>query len=179
VILYSELAIAILGVEVPPMLIVFLSLGIAAFVVVEVFLRRGRVSGIIVLTMGGATGALLGAYIPLFSAILMLLLLAVYDVIAVYRGPIGKIAAAGLEHLPGASFSFKNVNVGLGDLTFYSMLVSRMLLSFGWEACLASMFGVVFGSFLSFKMVEKKGIFPGLPFSVLLGLAASLITVMF
>ena len=176
VLLYSELALAIVGIDAPLALIVLSAVGIAALVVVEVFRVRGRVSGLIVLTLGGATGALLGAFIPLLTAVLMLLLLALYDVIAVYRGPVGKIAAVGLEYLPGASLSFMNVNVGLGDLTFYSMLVSRMLLSFGWVACFAGMLGVLVGAFLSFKMVEKKGIFPGLPFSVALGLSAAVIT---
>jgi len=104
--------------------------------------------------------------------------LAVYDVIAVYRGPVGKIASTGLEHLPGISFAFKNIRVGLGDLIFYSMLVSRMFLSYGWEVCIAATFGVLLGAFLSFKMVEKKTMFPGLPFSIMLGLAASFIVLM-
>jgi hypothetical protein len=104
--------------------------------------------------------------------------MAAYDVVAVYRGPVGKIAAVGVEHLPGTSFSFKDVNVGLGDLVFYSMLVSRMFLSFGWGTCIAATLGVLAGSLLSFKMVEKRGMFPGLPFSVALGLLASLVTVL-
>jgi hypothetical protein len=145
------------------------------FVLWEVFLRSGRFNEVIVLALGGATGTLLGASIPTTSAVLILLLLAVYDVIAVFRGPIGKIAAKGLENLPGVSFSFKKITVGLGDLTFYSMLVSHVFLSFGWEVCVAATLGVLLGSFLSFKMVEKKGIFPGLPLSILFGLIASVI----
>ncbi len=175
VVLYSELLLAIIGVEVSLAMILFLAFVATAFVVLEVFLRKGRFYEIILLVLGGATGTLLGASIPMFSAVLILLLLAVYDVIAVFRGPVGKIAAKGLEHLPGASFSFKNIHVGLGDLTFYSMLVSRVFLSFGWEVCVAATLGVLLGSFLSFKMVEKKGVFPGLPFSVLFGLLASFI----
>jgi len=53
--------------------------------------------------------------------------------------------------------------------------VSTVFLNFGWETCVAATFGVLLGSFLSFKMVEKKEMFPGLPFSVLFGLLASLI----
>ncbi|MCK4634195.1 hypothetical protein KAT42_05115, partial [Candidatus Bathyarchaeota archaeon] len=75
------------------------------------------------------------------------------------------------------SFSFRGVHVGLGDLTFYSMLVSRIFLSYGWLALVAATFGVLLGSFLSFKMVEKKGMFPGLPFSVLLGLLGAFLVV--
>ena len=175
VILYSDLFFMIIRLEVSLALILFLASFATVCVVLEVFLRKGRFYEVIILALGGATGTLLGASIPVFSAVLILLLLAVYDVIAVFHGPIGKIAAKGLEHLPGVSFSFKNIHVGLGDLTFYSTLVSRVFLSFGWEVCVAATCGVLLGSFLSFKMVEKKGVFPGLPFSVLLGLLASFI----
>lgn len=175
VMFYSELVFAILRLEgSSPAAMVLASLG-TMVVVLEVFLRKGMFYEVIVLILGGAVGTLLGASIPLLSAILILLLLAVYDVVAVFRGPVGKIAQKGLEHLPGISFSFRNVYIGLGDLTFYSMLVSRMFLSFGWLSYIASACGVLLGSYLSFKMVEKKGMFPGLPFSVLFGLTANLI----
>jgi presenilin-like A22 family membrane protease len=158
--------------------ILFLAFFATAFVVLQVFLRKGRFYEIIVLVIGGSTGSLLGASIPTLSTVLILSLLAAYDVIAVFYGPVGKIAETSLEYLPGASFSFKSIHVGLGDLTFYSMLVSHMFLSFGWEACAAATCGVLLGSFLSFKMVEKKEVFPGLPFSVLFGLLASFIALL-
>ncbi len=142
------------------------------FVVVQVIWWKGRFYEMIVLVFGGATGALLGSYIPLLSAVFILVLLAVYDVVAVFRGPVGKIAAKGLEHLPGASFAFRDIHIGLGDITFYSMLVSRVFLSFGLLACAFATLGVLVGSYFSFKMVEKKGMFPGLPFSIFLGLLA-------
>ncbi|UCE95311.1 MAG: hypothetical protein JSV51_06155 [Candidatus Bathyarchaeota archaeon] len=160
-------------IEVPILLIFTLAFAITVLIIREVFLKKGGLRGIILLVIGGAIGTLLGASIPFFSAILILLLLAVYDVYAVFRGPVGKIVAKGLEHLPGASFAFKRIHVGLGDLTFYSMLVSRMLLSLGWESCIAATLGVLLGAFLSFKMVERKGMFPGLPFPIVLGLLAA------
>ncbi|MGC9345818.1 MAG: hypothetical protein ACP5ER_03380, partial [Candidatus Bathyarchaeales archaeon] len=95
--------------------------------------------------------------------------LAIYDIFAVYRGPVGKIARSGLEHLRGLSFTFKDVQMGLGDLTFYSMLTSRVLLDSGPLFCFASATGVLIGTFLAFKMLEKKGMFPGLPFPTALG----------
>ncbi|MGB9134899.1 MAG: hypothetical protein WCC63_04885 [Candidatus Bathyarchaeia archaeon] len=178
VVFYSELLVVIVGFEVSPALILFLAFLVTAVVVFEIFMRRGRFYGVIVLVFGGAAGTLLGSSIPVVSAVLILLLLAVYDVVAVFRGPVGKIAAGGFEYLPGTSLSFKDIHVGLGDLVFYSMLVSRMLLSFGWATCVAAILGVLVGSFLSFKMVEKRGMFPGLPFSVVFGLLASLVAVL-
>ena len=45
-----------------------------------------------VICVGGALGIFFAKFIPLSSAIVLLVFLAVYDVIAVYKGPVGKIA---------------------------------------------------------------------------------------
>ena len=118
------------------------------------------------------------ASISLWSAVLILVFLAVYDIFAVYKGPVGKIAQSGIDQLQGLSFSFKDIQMGLGDLVFYSMLTGAMI--FGFPSSLypvvASVIGILAGSIVTFYMLEKKGIFPGLPFPILLGLALGLST---
>lgn len=173
VLLYLELFLMVIGAEVPALFLYGLGLATAIYVLLFVILRKGRLYEIVILIFGGTTGTLLGATIPLLSAIVILVFLAFYDVFAVFRGPVGKIASKGLASVPGISLSFRDVHVGLGDLVFYSMLASRMYLTFGWLTFSAASIGVMFGSFLSFKMVEKKGMFPGLPFSILFGLLAA------
>jgi hypothetical protein len=69
--------------------------------------------------------------------------------------------------------------MGLGDLTFYSMLSGHMLLNFGPISSLASIIGILAGCILSFIMLEKKGMFPGLPFPILFGLTAGLLVSLF
>jgi presenilin-like A22 family membrane protease len=137
-----------------------------------IFCSKGLLATGTVLVLGGALGAFLGTAVPTLSAVLVLGFLAVYDVFAVYRGPVGKIARSGLDQLKGLSVSFREIQMGLGDLTFYSMLCGHMLLFFGPVPCLASVAGVLVGCVLSFRMLEKKGIFPGLPFPIAFGLAA-------
>lgn len=131
-----------------------------------------------VVAIGGALGIFFGFSIPLYSAVLILAFLAVYDVIAVYRGPVGKIAASGLDQLQGLSFSFKDIQMGLGDLVFYSMLMGVMFFSFlpNILPTIMAIIGILAGSIITFFMLEKKGIFPGLPFPIMLGLALGLIT---
>jgi hypothetical protein len=51
------------------------------------------------------------------------------------------------------------------------MLIGVVLAVAGWVYCLFSVVGVLVGVFLGLKMLERKGIFPGLPFPVALGLA--------
>lgn len=137
----------------------------------EIFRGKGIGNVLTLLLLGGSLGAFLGVTIPTLSAILILSFLAIYDVYAVFRGPVGKIAAGGLEQLQGLSVSFKDVQIGLGDLTFYAMLTSLVLFATASPIFYAaSLIGVIIGAFLAFKLLEKKGMFPGLPFSVAFGL---------
>ena len=132
-----------------------------------------------IICVGGALGVFFGKNIPLYSAILILAFLAVYDVIAVYRGPVGKIAesSSGLDELKGLSYAFRDIQMGLGDLVFYSMLVGAMFFNFSsFLPCLVSIFGIIAGTIITFYMLERRGIFPGLPFPIMLGLAGGLIT---
>ena len=132
-----------------------------------------------VICVGGALGIFFAKFIPLSSAIALLAFLAVYDVIAVYKGPVGKIAqSSGLDMLQGLSFSFKDIQMGLGDLVFYSMMMGTMYFSFlpSLLPTITTVAGILAGSILTFFALEKKGIFPGLPFPIMLGLAAGIIT---
>jgi hypothetical protein len=74
------------------------------------------------------------------------------------------------------SFSFRDIQMGLGDLVFYSMLCAAMLRWLNPLSYLVSFVGVVGGSLVTFFMLEKKGIFPGLPIPILLGLAGGLLS---
>jgi presenilin-like A22 family membrane protease len=141
-----------------------------------VFLGGEGIRNVVVVLLGGALGVFLGWSIPLVSAVLILAFLAVYDIIAVYKGPVGKIANSGLDQLKGLSFSFKDIQMGLGDLVFYSMLCAAMLRSFTWISYLVSFVCVISGSFVTLFMLEKKGIFPGLPIPIFLGLAGGLLS---
>lgn len=139
--------------------------------------RLGEVArNLVVVLLGGALGVFLGWSIPLISAILILAFLAVYDIVAVYKGPVGKIAnSSGLDQLKGLSFSFKDIQMGLGDLVFYSMLTAAMLRSFTWLSYIVSFVGIIAGSFVTLLVLEKKAMFPGLPVPILLGLVGGLL----
>jgi len=157
------------GADYLPLILPFFTAALAYYMI---FRLHNAATDVAVLCIGGALGAFLGASIQTLSTVLILGFLAVYDAFAVYRGPVGKIARSGLDQLRGLSFSFREVQMGLGDLTFYSMLAGHMLLFFGVASTLASMVGILLGCVLSFRMLERKGMFPGLPFPIILGLAA-------
>jgi hypothetical protein len=128
--------------------------------------------------LGAMVGTFLGASIPTLTAIILLLGLACYDIFAVFKGPIGKIAEkTDLESLSGATLTFGDLTVGLGDLVFYSMLAGHTMLSFGFIPYAMASIGIVVGTYLGFKMLEKRSAFPGLPLSLIIGLGFMLVTV--
>jgi presenilin-like A22 family membrane protease len=136
---------------------------------------------IAVILIGGALGMFFGyniAGISLWSAVLILVFLAVYDIVAVYKGPVGKIAesSGGMDQLQGLSFAFKDIQMGLGDLVFYSMLTGAMIFGFSgtFLPVIASIIGILVGTVITFYMLGKRGIFPGLPFPIFLGLGLGL-----
>ncbi len=141
-------------------------------------LNRGP-QGIRILSItiiGSLTGTFLGASIPTMTAIVLLAALAVYDLVSVYRGPIGKIAEmADLEEFQGAVLTVGDLTIGMGDLVFYSMLTSNAMVNFGALSYLGAFAGVLIGSYLGFKMLERREVFPGLPFAICIGLAAMII----
>jgi len=130
-----------------------------------------------IIIIGGMTGTFLGVSIPILTAIVLLLALAAYDLIAVYKGPIGKMAqSTDIEEFKGAVFTYGDLTVGMGDMVFYSMLASISMMNFGLLPFLAAAFGLMIGAFLGFKMLEGRDMFPGLPFAIVLGLAAMYLT---
>jgi presenilin-like A22 family membrane protease len=160
-------------------LVIPLSIIISILFDFAIFRLGNLARNVAVVGVGGALGIFFGFSIPLYSAALILAFLAVYDVIAVYRGPVGKIAqSSGLDELQGLSFSFKDIQMGLGDLVFYSMLTGAMFFSFlpSILPCIVAIIGIMVGSIITFFILERKGIFPGLPFPIMLGLAGGLIT---
>jgi presenilin-like A22 family membrane protease len=130
-----------------------------------------------IIVIGGMTGTFLGVSIPTLTAVVLLLALAGYDLFAVYKGPIGKMAeTADLEEFTGAVFTYGDLTVGMGDMVFYSMLASIAMVNFGPLPFVAAALGVIIGAYLGFKMLEGRDMFPGLPFAVVLGLALMYVT---
>jgi presenilin-like A22 family membrane protease len=175
--LLSVFYLSVLFASIPNAMIIVIVLSIVVTVLVDVAVFRlgNKIRNAVVVCLGGALGVFFGASISLLSAVLILCFLAVYDVFAVYKGPVGKIALVGLDQLKGLSFSFKDFQMGLGDLVFYSMLSGIMLFNFGFLSYVVSFAGILAGVFLTFVMLEKRRIFPGLPIPVLLGLAGGLL----
>jgi len=168
--------IALSFIEVPEALydvsLIVGSLVLTAVLIFAIYRTRGAGYMVAATVIGALTGTFLGVSVPMLSAVILLSALTIYDFFAVYKGPVGKIAAnAHLEEFVGAVFSYGDLTIGMGDIVFYSMLAGTAMSNFGVFPFFATSIGIIVGAFLGFKMLETREIFPGLPLALSMGLA--------
>src|SRR6266567_3651321 len=132
--------------------------------------KTRQLAGVVLLS--ALTGVFLGRNIDPLTALVLAGALVVYDIVAVFRGPVGALARTiDVGDLPGAMFNYQELTIGMGDMVFYSLLAMTALLLFGLGSFLGAGLGIVAGTFLGFKALQRFEMFPGLPFSLLLGIA--------
>jgi hypothetical protein len=142
---------------------------------------------LVALELGGAFPVLLQAplnwIIPLVYAI--------FDVYAVYFGSMGKLVKQvsnsqesdegkekrKLSRWPEfgvLSIRFRDIEIGMADIAFYTMVPGVALILSGFLAFAIVTIAVDVGMILSFTVFRKSEVAPGLPIPILLGLGALL-----
>jgi presenilin len=149
------------------------SLGTAIAIALTIFGKTKKYQLIGVTLIGALTGIFLGYSIMPLTALVLVGALVIYDIVAVFRGPVGALARTIEEgDLPGAVFTYGDLTIGMGDMVFYSLVATTALVYFGGIlSFLGAAIGILAGTFLGFKALSKYEMFPGLPFSLLLGVA--------
>jgi hypothetical protein len=177
---YSTILFFLLGIPLgEPAASTFLlavSLGVGLGFALLVFGKGSTRQLVGVVLVSGFTGLFLGASIPLLTALILAGALVVYDVVAVFRGPVGALAKSlEMGDLPGAVFNYRELTIGMGDMVFYSLVATTALLNYGVFSFLAAGLGIILGTFLGFKALQRFEMFPGLPFSLIFGVAGMLL----
>jgi len=159
---------------------------ISLMIFFEKFYKKLIVKNIGLLVFGALVGSFLGLVLPIWTSLLLLVGLSIYDIFAVFKGPIKKIVELNEKrnnNFLKMSYSMPDYEIGLGDLTFYSMLAC-LSLKIGFDTpfinefgvigvflpCICSIIGIILGAILTFKLLEKREMLPGLPISIGLGL---------
>jgi len=151
------------------------------------------------LIIGGSLGSFLGIFLPSWTTFLMLALFSLWDIYAVKKGPIKQIVELTSEnrknYMSTLSFSSEEWEIGLGDLVFYTMLTSHVLYVCNMQDTyfsfllkyatfisiipfFSTLIGVILGAKITFRLLLKRKILPGLPISIGLGTAFFLLTVL-
>ena len=126
-----------------------------------------------VVIYGGLIGAFLGPNIWTWTVVLILIALSLYDIYGVRKGPIREIILTieqRRREIPILTYTSRDWEIGIGDLAFYSMFTSHIFTQYGVTAFLLVTVGIVIGSLITLKLLEKKGMLPGLPIPIALGL---------
>ncbi len=154
-----------------------------------------HVKNFFVLYIGLLIGAVMGVIMPLWTSLAMLIGISLWDIYAVKakRGPIKEMidlvsGAAGEEPLSDAELKSKldsgeieydtsKLEIGIGDLAFYSMLTSTALLQTGnVMVMILTAIAVIIGTGITISGLKRNKILPGLPISIFLGITTMLIS---
>ncbi|MHA1276582.1 MAG: hypothetical protein ACTSQ8_05300 [Candidatus Helarchaeota archaeon] len=179
-------------------IIIIVSVGLGLFLAYSLLSDQSTPSrkNTALLFFGALIGAFLGVILPTWTAFLLVGILSIYDIFAVFKGPIKKIIEMtendeDLNIPVDITYGDHNLEIGLGDLAFYSML-STHILFLGFQLdflvkygvigaiipCLCATLGIVLGACLTFQLLKKRPILPGLPISIGLGILFYLISLL-
>lgn len=172
--LYASLVLFVMGVDVFGYELLVGVLG-GSLLIASMISRVEMLKLLSASAVGSGVGTYLGFSVPLWTALILIVAISLYDIYAVYKGPIKTLVKSDVSELPALVVPFRDIFVGLGDLVFYSMLVSFSIWNFSAFSGLAASLGIVLGFVLTLKRVSSHGVTPGLPASLLTGLLLALL----
>ncbi|MEM2793759.1 MAG: hypothetical protein QW511_03795 [Candidatus Methanomethylicia archaeon] len=136
-----------------------------------IFHVKGFLQAVSMIIFGTAAGSWIGSTLNVWSTILLLIMLSIYDIVAVYRGTIKAIVEDNPKDLTGLVVMFKEINIGLGDIVFYSLTQSFSIINYGYMPALGVSFGLIVGFYITVIIAERtKKPVPALPASLILAL---------
>jgi hypothetical protein len=163
---------------------VAVSLAIVALIGYTIFVKnRPWLSTVVIAFVGAEVGSFF-ATLPLATALLLPVAFSVYDIYAVFRGPLKMLIGTGENvALVGMSIRAGEFTLGLGDVVFYTMLpslplaqlvapVSSTTLVAAATAALATLAVIDVGVVMTLFLLSRRRLLPGLPIPMLLGLLA-------
>jgi hypothetical protein len=177
--------------------IMLISIGAYTFLMIYKFFKSESsfTKNFVVLYIGLLTGALMGIIMPLWTTLAILIGISLWDIFAVLykRGPIKEmidlvaikddqesISEDELkEKIKSGEISYdtSKLEIGIGDLAFYSMLTSSaLILSNNLIVMAITSVAVIVGTGITILGLKHNKILPGLPISIFLGITAMLIS---
>lgn len=151
----------------------------------------------IVIYIGLLIGAIMGVIMPLWTSLAILVFISFWDIFAVKSkyGPIKNMLDLAIESENGKSmklsqeevkekieqgeleYDTSHVEIGIGDLAFYSMLTSIALLQTGFlVVMILTAVAIIVGTGITISGLKRNKILPGLPISIFLGIGTMLLS---
>ena len=124
--------------------------------------------------VGAEVGSFFAETLPQWTALALPIAFAVYDIYAVFRGPLKSLIGTGSNiALVGMSIRAGEFTLGLGDVVFYTLLPSLAFYEFdgtvGILPSLLTILAIDVGVVLTLFLLSRRRLLPGLPIPMLLG----------
>ena len=156
-------------------IIVLVSLYVSVFSMIFIMgnVFSTRVRNFIFIVYGALLGSFVSLLLPTVSLIVMLVVVAVFDLVLLNTGWVVDVIRGFGEHRARSSrlsYVGEGVEVGMGELIFYSFLPAHVEAFFGWGLLVVTLIMIVVGVLLNLWLLEKRGVVAGLPAPIFLGL---------
>lgn len=145
------------------------------------FLVR-KVSGVVALAAACVTaaagGTIIGYMIPVLTFIVLVASLTVFDLVMVKKGYLSLLSHEEyrdrINQLRGLVVEIGDVNIGLGDLLFYTITITTAFFKLGILPAIASNIAVMIGYYLTLQLLKRWSTVPGLTIPLALALVSAL-----
>ena len=156
-------------------LIVLVSLYVSVFSLIFIMgnVFSSRVRNFIFIVYGALLGSFVSLLLPTVSLIVMLVVVAVFDLVLLNTGwVVDVIRGFGDRGAKSGRMSYvgEGIEVGMGELIFYSFLPAHVEAYFGVELLAVTLAMIGVGVFLNLWLLERRGVVAGLPAPIFLGL---------
>ncbi len=136
--------------------------------------NRVWLSTAILAFVGAQVGSFFAETLPLWTALALPIAFAIYDIYAVFRGPLkALIGTAPNIALVGMSIKAGEFTLGLGDIVFYTLLPSLAFFQFygsaGIVPAVLTIAAIDIGMMITLLLLSKRRLLPGLPIPMLFG----------
>jgi len=161
-------------------LVLLLNFFISVFLIYAIFYSKNlTLQNHALIILSCIIGSIIGEVFQLVQLMIFLIVFAVYDIIAVFFGPLKRIAKeiensetkfstnGGYLYTRGMFVTIFNIEIGIGDLLFYSAIAANLSLQ-GLIGILSSVTSIVLGGIMTIALASRFKIFPGLPIPVFL-----------
>jgi len=137
--------------------------------------KYNRLRNIVMLFTASVAGSYFGLSLGLITPIILLAGFALYDIIAVFKGPLKLISDELKNYMEEEKQpeEKRGLMIGLGDLFFYSLSLGYTLAFLTFSAFMLVLLSLLIGYMLTIKMVldsSERRALPALPLPILLAL---------
>jgi len=176
--------------------LIFLTAILTIFMIYRYFTSKSiKTKNFIVIYVGLLIGASMGVFMPLWTTLAILIGISCWDIFAVLykHGPIKQLIELASKPEDGDDISdddlkdkiksgeyeydTSKLEIGIGDLAFYSMLTSSALVQTNNVVIMIlTAIAIIFGTGITISALKRNKLLPGLPISIFLGIGTMMLS---